>query len=377
MIRVVLAEQYPFETNKFPGGVHTAGYYLARGMLGRDDADVRVLAVSGQAPRDMDRVDGGLRVRFLCEPRHRIIPNMSRNIRRLSAELKAMKPDIVNGNLVVYAVAGLRAGLPTVFTVHGVIHREAQVWKKPLDRLRYALYMKYDREAIAGVRHIIATSPYVVDEYRDRTDAKFHVIDNCIDERFFSVPNNEEPGRLLFGGLVYDRKNVLGLLEITRRLVKSHPALKLRVAGKIADQDYYQRCLDFVAEHGLEQNVDFLGQTTVEQMMEELSRATMLLLPSKQETAPLVISEGLGAGKPVVASTAGGIANLVRDGETGFIADWTDNDRFVESIDRLLRDDQLRATMGAQAREEAVRRFSKEGVAARTMEVYTEALAGR
>lgn len=373
--KLVLAQQYPFETNTFPGGVHTAGYYLARGMQAREDIDVRVLTVSGQAPCDMDRVDDGLRVRFLSEPKVRIVPNMSRNIRRLTRQLKEMKPDIVNGNLVIYAVAALRAGLPTVFTVHGVIHKEAQVYAKPLDRLRYSLYVKYDREAMSKVEHIIATSHYVVKEYDGLTAAKFHVIDNCIDERFFGVPNNEEPDRLLYGGLVYDRKNVLGLLEVARRLVETRPNLKLRVAGKIADQAYYEQCQAFVSEHGMERNVDFLGQTTVETMMEELSRATMLLLPSKQETAPLVISEGLGAGKPVVASTAGGISNLVHDGETGFVADWRDNDRFVECIDRLLGDKDLRERMGRAAREEAIRRFSKDAVAAQTVKVYEEVLA--
>ena len=374
-IQLVLAQQYPFETDTFPGGVHTAGYYLARGMQARQDIDVRVLTVSGQAPHDMDRVDGGLRVRFLSEPKVRIVPNMSRNIRRLTGQLRELKPDIVNGNLVIYAVAALRAGLPTVFTVHGVIHKEAQVVTRPLDRIRYSLYAKYDREAMSKVKHIIATSPYVVKEYDGRTDAKFHVIDNCIDGRFFTVPNVEEPDRLLYGGLVYDRKNVLGLLEIARRLVETRPNLKLRVAGKIADQTYYEACLAFVKEHGLERNVDFLGQTTVETMMEELSRATMLLLPSKQETAPLVISEGLSAGKPVVASTAGGIANLVHDGETGYVAKWSDSDRFVECIDRLLGDTELRTRMGKAAREEATRRFSKDAVAAQTVKVYEEVLS--
>lgn len=377
MIRLVLAQQYPFETDTFPGGVHTAGYYLARGMQARDDVDVRVLAVSGQAPQDMDRVDAGLRVRFLSEPKVRVVPNMSRNIKRLTQQLREMRPDIVNGNLVIYAVAALRAGLPTVFTVHGVIHKEAQVWTKPLDRLRYALYMKYDREAMSRVKHIIATSPYVVKEYDGLTSAKFHVIDNCIDERFFGVPNSEEPDRLLYGGLVYDRKNVLGLLEIARRLIEARPKLKLRIAGKIADPAYYEQCQSFVQEHGMESNVDFLGQTTVETMMEELSRAAMLLLPSKQETAPLVISEGLGAGKPVVASTAGGIADLVHDGETGYVADWRDNDRFVECIGRLLGDDGLRRKMGTAAREEATRRFSKDAVAAQTVKVYEEVLSAR
>lgn len=376
-MRVVLAQQYPFETDRFPGGVHTAGYYLARGLQARDDIDVRVLSVSGQAPYQMDRVDDGLHVRFLTEPRVRVIPNMTTNIKNLTRHLREFSPDLVNANMVIYAVASLRAGLPTVFTVHGVIHREAQVWKRPLDRLRYLLYMKYDREAMAGVKHIIATSPYVVKEYKDYTNAKFHVIDNCIDERFFSVENREEPKRLLFGGLIYDRKNVLGLLEIARRLVERHPDLKLRIAGKIADEAYYQRCLAFVKDHDLIPNVDFLGMATVETMMEELSKAAMLLLPSKQETAPLVISEALSAGKPVVASTAGGIPDLIHDGVNGFVAEWEDTDRFVECIDKLLCDDALRARMGVAAREEARRRFSKESVAAQTVRVYEEVLASR
>jgi glycosyltransferase involved in cell wall biosynthesis len=376
-LKVVLAEQYPFETDKFPGGVHTAGYYLARGLQARDGVDVRVLTVSGQAPHDMDRVDDGLRVRILSEPRVRLIPNMGRNIKRLTAQLREMKPDIVNANMVIYAVAALRAGIPTVFTVHGVVHREAQVYRKPLDRLRYSLYMNYDREAMSQVGHIIATSPYVVKEYDGHTGAEFHVIDNCIDERFFSVPNNEEPDRLLFGGVIYDRKNVLGLLEITRKLVETRPNLKLRVAGKVLDEVYNRQCIAFVKEHGLAGNVDFLGQTTIETMIEELSRATMLLLPSKQETAPLIISEALGAGKPVIASTAGGIANLVSDGRTGYVADWRDNDRFIECIDRLLGDDKLREQMGKAARAEALSRFSKDVVAAQTVKVYERVLADR
>lgn len=373
-MRVLLAQQYPYETNKFPGGVHTAGYYLARGLQERKDVKVSVLAVSGQARRDLDRVDDGLEVSFLSEPVFRVIPNMTRNIRRLTRRIKAIGPDIVNGNLAIYAVAGIRSGIPTVYTVHGVIHREAEIWRRPLDRIRYMLYVKYDQEAIAGVRHVIATSPYVVREYAGRTDARFHVIDNCIDPRFFQVANCEEAGRILFGGLVYERKNVLGLLEVLRQLVGTHPSIQLRVAGRIADREYFKSCEEYVRRHGLEKHVQFLGMTTVEQMMEELSRATMLVLPSKQETAPLVISEALSAGKPVVASTVGGIPDLVRHGETGFLAEWHDTGKFAEHIDRLLRDDGLRSSMGRNAREEALTRFTRERVAAQTVEVYREAL---
>ena len=71
------------------------------------------------------------------------------------------------------------------------------------------------------------------------------------------------------------------------------------------------------------------------------------------------------------------VADLVRDGETGYVADWRDNDRFVECIDRLLSDNALRRQMGKAAREEAARRFSKDRVAAETMKVYEELLGGK
>ncbi len=325
-MKLVLAQQYPYETDRFPGGVHTAGYYLARGLQARGDVDVRVLTVSGQADSDMDRVDQGLRVRFLSEPKVRLIPNMTRNIRRLTRNLKALSPDLVNGNLVVYAVAGVRSGIPTVFTVHGVIHKEAQVWTKPADRLRYALYVRYDREAVSRVKHIIATSPYVVGEYDGKTEAKFHVIDNCIDPRFFEVENREEPGRLLYGGLVYDRKNVLGLLEITRRLVESHPDLKLRIAGKIADQAYYASCLSFIRQHGIVRNVDFRdvdgGQLT------RALRATKLLLPSNRR--PRAVISRIDRGQAVVAST---VRIAFRSMARTAFGRMERDDRFVEYID--------------------------------------------
>ena len=81
-MKLVLAQQYPYETDRFPGGVYTAGYYLARGLQARGDVDVRVLTVSGQAASDMDRVDQGLRVRLLSPPKVRLIPNTTRKIRR-------------------------------------------------------------------------------------------------------------------------------------------------------------------------------------------------------------------------------------------------------------------------------------------------------
>ena len=90
------------------------------------------------------------------------------------------------------------------------------------------------------------------------------------------------------------------------------------------------------------------------------------------------ITEGLGTslldamacGKPVVATTAGGIPEVVADGETGLLVAPRDDAALAAAIVRLLRDGPLRASMG-QAGERRVReRFSSERMVQDTLEVY-------
>jgi len=105
------------------------------------------------------------------------------------------------------------------------------------------------------------------------------------------------------------------------------------------------------------------------------ARADVVLLTSRQETAPLVVSEAMAAGRPLVATRAGGVPLMVRDGVTGFLTDPGDVVGLAQAtLALLVQPDRCRA-FGEAARAEAEQRFRLAVVVERTMALYDDLIA--
>lgn len=105
-----------------------------------------------------------------------------------------------------------------------------------------------------------------------------------------------------------------------------------------------------------------------------LAAADVAVLSSREEGMGSVLLDALAFGVPVAATCAGGIPEIVADGETGLLAPVSDPAALGDAIARLVRDDALRARMRSAALERA-KLFSMERTAARTAEVYARVLA--
>jgi glycosyltransferase involved in cell wall biosynthesis len=125
---------------------------------------------------------------------------------------------------------------------------------------------------------------------------------------------------------------------------------------------------------GLEDRVSLLGALPAERLMEEYRHASVLVLPSAQETSPLVIAEAMAAGVPVVATRVGGVAHLVDDGRTGFVVEVGDVGALAQRIAALIGDDDTRRAFSSAARS-CAQRFRPAAVAARVHAVYQRALS--
>ena len=110
---------------------------------------------------------------------------------------------------------------------------------------------------------------------------------------------------------------------------------------------------------------------------ELLEQASCLALPSYGEGLPLVILEAMAAGKPVVATTVGGIPEVARDGVEGLLVAPGDVDALEEALDRLLSDRGLRTSLGARGRRRVLADYSPERLAARIDTLYGELLTRR
>lgn len=86
----------------------------------------------------------------------------------------------------------------------------------------------------------------------------------------------------------------------------------------------------------------------------------VLLMTSLSEAFPLTIVEAAACGAPAVSTAVGGVPDIIRDGETGFLAPPEDKATLTQRLLQLCTDESLRVRMGFQARQRVLREFSQE-----------------
>ncbi|MGH7898459.1 MAG: glycosyltransferase, partial [Candidatus Binatia bacterium] len=119
--------------------------------------------------------------------------------------------------------------------------------------------------------------------------------------------------------------------------------------------------------------VDYLGASSaVEDFLRGLD---VFVLTSDREGCPNVLLEAMASALAIVATNAGGVAEVVRDGVSGFVVPVGAADALTERTGSLLADFTLRQRMGAAARAEAEGRFSVTRMVDETVRLY-RAVAG-
>jgi glycosyltransferase involved in cell wall biosynthesis len=105
--------------------------------------------------------------------------------------------------------------------------------------------------------------------------------------------------------------------------------------------------------------------------------ADVFVLPSLAETFGIAAVEASAAGLPVIASRIGGLQDIVRDGESGFLVEPGDVGALAAALSRLASDADLRARMGARGREHAEQRFDAHVNARRLLDLVGDCALSR
>ncbi|SDG14614.1 N-acetyl-alpha-D-glucosaminyl L-malate synthase BshA [Desulfosporosinus hippei] len=129
-----------------------------------------------------------------------------------------------------------------------------------------------------------------------------------------------------------------------------------------------------VTKRGLEKKVQFLGkQETVQDI---LQMTDVFILPSEQESFGLVALEAMACGVPVVASRVGGLPEVIKDGETGYLADVGDIYGMSEAVLKLLTDCSRYMSFSEQAANWAREAFPIDRAVRRYESVYESVIQG-
>jgi len=124
---------------------------------------------------------------------------------------------------------------------------------------------------------------------------------------------------------------------------------------------------------GVSDFVRFVGAVPHEVLPAYYNAADLVVVPSFYESFGLVAVEAMASGVPVVASRVGGLASTVAGGRTGYLVPWRCPEPFAEKIELLLRNEPLRAALGA-AGVTHMRGYSWSAVARRLRALYAELL---
>jgi glycosyltransferase involved in cell wall biosynthesis len=208
------------------------------------------------------------------------------------------------------------------------------------------------------------------------TRDKLHLLPNAIDTELFSPGDpcrrlSDDAVRILLVG-IRPEKRVDRFLAIFAR-VRSATTQRVRaiIIGDGCERGFLEQRS---RELGLtSDDVEFRGWVVV--TAEAYRNADVLVLTSDNEGTPNVVMEAMSAGLPVVATRVGGVADLVRHDETGFLADTTDEDAMVAALLALVEDESLRRTMGLAGRAFIEANHALQHLPGRLASLYAAALS--
>lgn len=143
---------------------------------------------------------------------------------------------------------------------------------------------------------------------------------------------------------MYPRKRVGDLLGAAHLLRDRIPDLRVRVVGA---GPAYGVLRERHARLGLGARVRFLGDVSARELAVEYVSADLFCLPSVQEAFGIVVAEAMAAGLPVVACRAAAVPEVVEHGRSGLLVSPGRPDELAGAVERLVRDQELRRTLGA------------------------------
>ncbi|GIG19679.1 glycosyl transferase [Cellulomonas chitinilytica] len=288
---------------------------------------------------------------------------------RATRWLRRVRPDVLYVNTVtipVWALAGRLAGVPVLAHVHEAEDGGRLVAAGLAAPLLLARRVVANSAAAAAV--LVGALP--------RLAARIEVVHNGVPAPPAPPADASHvagtPWRLAVVGRLSPRKGTDVAVEAVALLAAEGLDVHLSVAG--TPFEGYEWFVDELRERAgrpdLAGRVDLLGY--VHPTWDLLAASDVVLVPSRVEPFGNTAVEALLARRPVVASRTQGLAEVVRDGDTGLLVPPDDPRALAEAVATLLRDDGLRASLARAGEDDAHDRFSTARYAQRLLRVLDE-----
>jgi len=269
---------------------------------------------------------------------------------RIWRELESFRPDAVLVQSPYEAAAALvaRRAEPVILEIHGDWRTATRLYGSGARELIAPVADRVALEAVRRVDAVRTISSYTTGLVRAAGVEPAATFPAFMDLGPFLGPTEPLPQRpgALFVGVLERYKDVDGLAAAWRLAApRLRDDVTLRIVGKGSRRDVVSALV-----HDLPGRTGWVAEVSNDQIRGMLDAATALVLPSRSEGLGRIVVEALCRGRPVVATSVGGITDLVRDGENGLLVEPRSPAALADALVRMLTDGELAVRLAAAAR---------------------------
>jgi glycosyltransferase involved in cell wall biosynthesis len=384
------------------GGIGTYAWHASH-MLARAGHDVEVFTAGSPTQPEKTRAIKVFRVEASDRPAFReavVGPFLERH-RAIPFEV-VESPEYGAEGAGVHAAVPELASVVRLHTPHFLVHELNRLPLTVGQRLRFSLGA-LRRGRLAWLResqHDLVERDRIERENALRADAVAAPCKSILDlvsarwgldlKRCLVFPNQftpesallsagKAPGnkRVLFVGRLEFRKGILELALAIPGVLQRHPAARFVFVGPAMLRGGADRDTAGLIRRQLKQHVDsleFTGPLDKAGVIGELAKSDIAVFPSRWENFPNVCLEAMSACRAVVASSAGGMAEMIEDGASGLLIPPRNPQSIAAAINQLLDRPETAIAMGTAARNRVLNFYSENAVLPQQLACYIQAV---
>lgn len=382
-MNIIQVGSYPLSADCIHGGVESSVYGLTQALV-RAGHTVDVFDYPRIGGKDASERLGLLTIHRYANTGKHNEDAMLRG-KEIFRDIVALHPNAVHvhgtGKLsgAIYEAAQ-NYGIPVVLTVHGLLHEE----KKQALRRKFSLKHLYqyivqtrsEMDVLNRASRIIVDTPYVermLTQYRQKGKLtqlpEIHVIPQGISAAYYDLSCAKESNTILSVGSISPRKGHLYTIKMFNVLREKGVKAKLRIIGSLADNNYYALLTKAIQESPYCTDIRLETNVSQEELFAAYKSAKLFVLHSQEESQGIVFAEAMATGMPVIATTVGGVPDVVENGKDGFLCEFGDAISMAVMVEDILSDEKVWQSFSQYAKQAALK-YDWDKIAEQICELY-------
>lgn len=302
-----------------------------------------------------------------------------RLLRRIQKLHKVRPIDVIHAHAALpgghaAALISKRLNIPFVVTVHGLdVFNNCSLSGIPAGWRR-----DVSAEVYRAARCVICISARVQETLKIGMEARTcsTVVYNGVNPVLFSPaqPNSVETRYeiLVIGTLLQSKGHEL-VLRALGSLKPSLPQIRCRIIGEGPQRAEFEA---LASELRLGNQVRFIGRQSRSEVAEAMRCCSVFVLPSRNEGLGCVYLEAMACGKPVIACSGQGIAEVIEHGKNGWLIPVDGLGQLIQGISSLLTSPELRGRIGTAARQTILEKLTLSHQAQNLITIYRQVCLG-